>query len=589
MFTIRLIAPDLRPDLVVTVRTAADGWETEHAGDFSGDSWRFLLDEDSFGGGIEFKFVLDHASWMLGENLRAPAPAAGDELVYRDVRFPPLEVLVENPSVAQRFFWPSRDEDRLWDAVIVGSGIGGGILADQLSDLGADVLVLEAGSYLFPTHVGNLPRRLTIGRFDKHVWRLWYDFKVVNYVNGPGSIFAGGQGINLGGRSLFWGGLTPRMTSWELDAWPPAVKAYLEQSGYRVAETLMHARELPTSPYQEDTRVLLRTLLPEWDHLPAAMAVQYQGPTATSIPTGLFSTADLLLESRLTDAEAGARGLTVNLNHPVVRVLTDGRRASGVVAHDLIANVDRTFHGRHLVLACGTIETARLALASRLTDPNGLIGAGITDHPIFFTHFAIPASAPHYEPGGASKTLSRFRHAGVDDHPYNLVVELGADFNQGRYIDEDLLAEHRAATGPFMLSELVFMLNTPLVAGNRVTQPGPPPAKPVLTFHRADVSDALRAELRAVQQQVIGGLGGVALAGEGLDLHEADLGGVAHEVGTMRMAADDSGVVDAELRIVGYDNLYVCDLSVFPTSPAANPTLTLGALAIRLAELLAHS
>ncbi|WP_347404152.1 GMC oxidoreductase [Nodosilinea sp. P-1105] len=35
-----------------------------------------------------------------------------------------------------------------------------------------------------------------------------------------------------------------------------------------------------------------------------------------------------------------------------------------------------------------------------------------------------------------------------------------------------------------------------------------------------------------------------------------------------------------------YDNLYACDLSVFLPSPAANPTLTLVALAIRLAEHL---
>ncbi len=46
------------------------------------------------------------------------------------------------------------------------------------------------------------------------------------------------------------------------------------------------------------------------------------------------------------------------------------------------------------------------------------------------------------------------------------------------------------------------------------------------------------------------------------------------------------GVVDEQLRVHGLANLYVCDLSVFPTSPAANPSLTLVALALRLAEFL---
>jgi choline dehydrogenase-like flavoprotein len=43
-------------------------------------------------------------------------------------------------------------------------------------------------------------------------------------------------------------------------------------------------------------------------------------------------------------------------------------------------------------------------------------------------------------------------------------------------------------------------------------------------------------------------------------------------------------VVDENPKWNGYDNLFVCDLSVFPTSPAANPTLTLAALALRLAD-----
>jgi choline dehydrogenase-like flavoprotein len=76
------------------------------------------------------------------------------------------------------------------------------------------------------------------------------------------------------------------------------------------------------------------------------------------------------------------------------------------------------------------------------------------------------------------------------------------------------------------------------------------------------------------------------LGEDALDLQTADLGGVAHEVGTMRMAGDGSGVVDADLRVLNYSNLFVCDNSVFPASPAANPSLTLAALALRLAEHL---
>jgi choline dehydrogenase-like flavoprotein len=45
-------------------------------------------------------------------------------------------------------------------------------------------------------------------------------------------------------------------------------------------------------------------------------------------------------------------------------------------------------------------------------------------------------------------------------------------------------------------------------------------------------------------------------------------------------------VVDEDLRFADVENLYACDNSVFPASPAANPSLTTVALALRLATHL---
>ena len=60
-----------------------------------------------------------------------------------------------------------------------------------------------------------------------------------------------------------------------------------------------------------------------------------------------------------------------------------------------------------------------------------------------------------------------------------------------------------------------------------------------------------------------------------------------HHIGTTRMSANPrQGVVDADCRVHGVGNLYVASASVFPTSGQANPTLTLLALAFRLAERL---
>jgi len=67
-----------------------------------------------------------------------------------------------------------------------------------------------------------------------------------------------------------------------------------------------------------------------------------------------------------------------------------------------------------------------------------------------------------------------------------------------------------------------------------------------------------------------------------------ELGGVAHELGTIPMKGPSTSeapyFVDENLKLRGYDGVYVCDLSVFPSSPAANPTLTLAALSLRLSR-----
>lgn len=60
-----------------------------------------------------------------------------------------------------------------------------------------------------------------------------------------------------------------------------------------------------------------------------------------------------------------------------------------------------------------------------------------------------------------------------------------------------------------------------------------------------------------------------------------------HHMGTTRMSTDPSkGVVDENCRVHEVSNLYVAGSSVFPTGGHANPTLTLLALALRLAGYL---
>lgn len=58
-----------------------------------------------------------------------------------------------------------------------------------------------------------------------------------------------------------------------------------------------------------------------------------------------------------------------------------------------------------------------------------------------------------------------------------------------------------------------------------------------------------------------------------------------HQTGTTRMSVEpEDGVVDRDLKVHGIDNLYIGSCSVFPTGGTANPTLTMMALCMRLAD-----
>lgn len=103
-----------------------------------------------------------------------------------------------------------------------------------------------------------------------------------------------------------------------------------------------------------------------------------------------------------------------------------------------------------------------------------------------------------------------------------------------------------------------------------------------------DVRSARRGHRILGQALESAGIGSLRGALDGEDdgwLHR--LRGARHHMGTTRTHPDPRrGVVDADGRVHGLANLYVAGSSVFPTSGAANPTLTIVALALRLADHL---
>ncbi len=114
--------------------------------------------------------------------------------------------------------------------------------------------------------------------------------------------------------------------------------------------------------------------------------------------------------------------------------------------------------------------------------------------------------------------------------------------------------------------------------------------QPRLELHwqisRQDVESLLQAQQLLAQELARQGWGTVQV--ETLDrIPPSGITGGFHHMGTTRMhASPREGVVDPDGRVHGVKNLYITGSSVFPTVGFANPTLTIVALALRLANHL---
>jgi choline dehydrogenase-like flavoprotein len=511
--------------------------------------------------------------------------------------------LISQRSEAQGRFIAEPDAARTaFDVVIVGSGMGGGLLADLLSDAFRStgpqkrVLVLEAGSYLFPSHVYNLCR------FDNSTVAGRYGVSTVRQdgggPGGPDHILDQLQ-LNLGGRTIFWSGLIPQIQPWELAFFPPAVRTDVEQRLAAAGEVLNESESLGDVPRSLATALAaVPGLAGEFDVRETPRALHQPYLTDAGVPagqywiepTGVFNTAELLVNQVGLPSKDPGGPLDLLLNHYVEAV---GRRPDGayeVVAQDVLGQRTRTFTAPVVVLAAGSLGSPKIlrrspAYSALPTEVRALVGKGLTDHPTtswveaLVTEIAgVPVPPDHhakiimYSRGNRDAT-------GATNFPFNVEMNVNARYWHIRENDPTDSAKP-FREGEKSIVEFKFSFGNCLDDGNDIVFDNPYRPNRVLSTCK----DGDRAAVPLS--------GYVGQNGKGFG-H----GTVHHAVGTLRMPARTShatpdfgpSVVDTDLRVHGEPGLYVCDMSVLPFSSAANPVRALTALTLRLAERLIGS
>lgn len=361
------------------------------------------------------------------------------------------------------------------------------------------------------------------------------------------------------------------------------------------------------------------------------------------LPQAMFQFAPHRVFVEKLDAMKAAQYVEVVLNSSVTELRRDDEStAVGKLEVRCLNGNAFSVRARVVVLAGGTIENARLLLASRSDVPAGLgnesdnVGRYFMDHPSIDAGFIAGLSGPSL---AAARAFAESRDAeGVKHQPMlwpgEKILEKEGLLNGAFWISlvhpsfasPGVQAARRinhlrtarparralagaiatAVTRPYpvarfawdkarrrtsgttlalrVLTEQVPRRDSRVTLSERRDAVGMPLARVDWRISEQDVRSVRRLQEVArdqLRQAGIGELDGL------IDPTRDDLPFVSnyHHLGTTRMHRDaQHGVVDADLRVHTVPNLFICGGSVFPTGGYVNPTLTMVALAIRLAR-----
>jgi choline dehydrogenase-like flavoprotein len=515
------------------------------------------------------------------------------------------------------------DTAREADVCIVGAGAAGLTLAAELEDSGARVLLLESGGRAFDERTQNLYRSRVVGLPHAGIHELRY------------RVF-GGSTTRWAGQALPLADIDFSRREWVgRSGWP--IGATELAPFYRRASEAMQIRPFPP---EADTQTWPSALSPAPHFDPALVRARFSqfsprpnfadlhGPRLAS-----SGNVDVLLGANVTEliadpsataldtvAVRSLRGRQVavrssyfvlcagGLEVPRLLLASDRRCDGGLGnSHDLVG---RCFQD-HAGLEIGTIETADPKRLRHTFRPRR------EREETFFPFFSAAAelqmrerllnAAGTVQLGGeapsvvAAKTLLRAVRGS------QLGAEARAEFRPALgALLRDPAPALRAATRHFVLRQPTFeTAGTPTLTTGGEQEPNFDSR-----VYLGDVRDELgmrqlvldwrvtERDLRSWRrfaEVAAAELERLDLGRVRLDLARlpddpsrvSDLVDAGHHMGTTRMAADPrDGVVDPNCRIHGFENLFVAGSSVFPTSGFSNPTYTIIALAMRLADHL---
>lgn len=487
------------------------------------------------------------------------------------------------------------------DIIIIGSGMGGATLAADLAPSGRQILILERGDWLHDSPECRDPAAVfATGHFSPK--ELWLDEK--------GGSFAPNNYYHPGGNSKFYGAVLMRYRAEDFrplrhiggttPGWP--IDYDQIEPFYQAAEELYQVRgalgEDPTEPYHSRPYAF-----PPVPHEPSMVdlcnRLAKQGLHPGALPLGVdidlwlrggAVTFDGFPNTRGGKMDAETIALTSALKHPnvtlltgakVLRLIADAGRVTAVEYEE--AGVVKQVSAPLICLSAGAVKSAALLLASATqAQPTGLanrsdqVGRNFMNHNItaILGFNPLRRNDSVYE-----KTIQMndwYLSGGPNDAPLGNVQMLG------RITGKIMAGE----TGmPLPLARFVADHSVHLMT---MSEDLPNPESRV-TLHNGEImlkwqrsNWEAHLALNKKLSKVLRRAGWPIILTKTFEKRTP-----SHQCGTARMGVDPmQSVVDTNCRSHDLSNLYLMDASVLPTSGAANPSLTIAALALRLGQHL---
>lgn len=512
--------------------------------------------------------------------------------------------------------------NRIWDVVIIGAGMGGGMAGRALAEQGFSVLFVEKGRAGYRTERQDLNLEMFVPE-ARRARGYWPD-PVVARIDGRVSEFYAPLGSGIGGSSVFYAATLERPERHDLEdtsgrphptnGWPIGFDDM--RPWYDEAEKLLHVcgTHDPLSS-EPDPNMLTPPPPGEGDAVFAAEFEKaglhpYRLHSAIKYKEGCLDCLGRKCPRRCK-MDGRSAGVEPAIETGNAMVLTDCeveaiRGADGQVSHieAIRDGAPITIRARAYVLAAGALASPHLLLSSTCDAwPNGFansndqVGRNLMFHLNEMIAIWPPKSARF---DGASKTISIRDLYHANGQRFGTIQAMGIDLRYGEilhYLRGMLqrsalpnwrilreLARVPAWVALRMLGEakvFVGLMEDLPYPENRVRIEPKNPRQLVFDYHFNDELKQRRKSFRRHMKKALKGMRSMFLGIQ----PELNFG---HPCGTLRFGCDPAtSVCDPDCRAHEARNLFIADASFMPTSMGVNPSLTIAANALRVAHIIA--